>query len=280
MPEHIDIKRLLEIMARLRDPVKGCPWDLEQTFETIAPYTIEEAYEVADAIARNDMKNLKRELGDLLFQSIYHAQMAEEAGYFDFSDVVNSICQKMVKRHPHVFGEGRVKNASDQVKTWEDIKANERIEEAKSKITNSDKVYLPGALDGLPGNLPSIKMAEKLQKRAARVGFDWSDTENVINKIREELIEVVQEFQADDISKVRLTDEIGDLLFACINLSRKAKVDPETALRVANLKFERRFRRIEELLALQGRTPNDANLSEMENLWMQTKAEERANRDL
>ena len=280
MPEHIDIKRLLEIMARLRDPVKGCPWDLEQTFETIAPYTIEEAYEVADAIARNDMKNLKRELGDLLFQSIYHAQMAEEAGYFDFSDVVNSICQKMVKRHPHVFGEGQVKNASDQVKTWEDIKANERIEEAKSKITNSDKVYLPGALDGLPGNLPSIKMAEKLQKRAARVGFDWSDTENVINKIREELIEVVQEFQADDISKVRLTDEIGDLLFACINLSRKAKVDPETALRVANLKFERRFRRIEELLALQGRTPNDANLSEMENLWMQTKAEERANRDL
>ena len=280
MPEHIDIKRLLEIMARLRDPVEGCPWDLEQTFETIAPYTIEEAYEVADAIARNDMKNLKRELGDLLFQSIYHAQMAEEAGYFDFSDVVNSICQKMVKRHPHVFGEGRVKNASDQVKTWEDIKANERIEEAKSKITNSDKVYLPSALDGLPGNLPSIKMAEKLQKRAARVGFDWSDTENVINKIREELIEVVQEFQADDISKVRLTDEIGDLLFACINLSRKAKVDPETALRVANLKFERRFRRIEELLALQGRTPNDANLSEMENLWMQTKAEERANRDL
>ena len=280
MPEHIDIKRLLEIMARLRDPVEGCPWDLEQTFETIAPYTIEEAYEVADAIARNDMKNLKRELGDLLFQSIYHAQMAEEAGYFDFSDVVNSICQKMVKRHPHVFGEGRVKNASDQVKTWEDIKANERIEEAKSKITNSDKVYLPSALDGLPGNLPSIKMAEKLQKRAARVGFDWSDTENVINKIREELIEVVQEFQADDISKVRLTDEIGDLLFACINLFRKAKVDPETALRVANLKFERRFRRIEELLALQGRTPNDANLSEMENLWMQTKAEERANRDL
>ena len=280
MPEHTDIMRLLEIMARLRDPVEGCPWDLEQTFETIAPYTIEEAYEVADAIARNDMKNLKRELGDLLFQSIYHAQMAKEAGYFDFSDVVNSICQKMVKRHPHVFGEGQVKNASDQVKTWEDIKANERIEEAKSKITNSDKVYLPSALDGLPGNLPSIKMAEKLQKRAARVGFDWSDTENVINKIREELIEVVQEFQADDISKVRLTDEIGDLLFACINLSRKAKVDPETALRVANLKFERRFRRIEELLALQGRTPNDANLSEMENLWMQTKAEERANRDL
>ena len=255
---------LLEIMARLRNPKNGCPWDIEQTFTTIAPYTIEEAYEVADAIARTDMSALKDELGDLLFQAVYHARMAEEAGHFTFADVVDAICEKMVRRHPHVFGDATVKDADAQTKAWEDHKAKERAENTAAS---------PSALDGVPANLPAMKQAEKLQKRAARVGFDWTEGKDVIGKIHEELGEVTEEFQNPSTDTARLTDELGDLLFACVNLARKAGIDPGTALRGTNLKFETRFRRIEALLAAQGKSTTGASLEEMEALWVQAKSE-------
>jgi ATP diphosphatase len=264
------IPELIEIMARLRAPVGGCPWDVEQTFSTIAPYTIEEAYEVADAIARTDMESLKDELGDLLFQAVYHARMAEEAGHFAFPDVVGAICDKMVRRHPHVFGDVTVANADAQTKAWEDHKATERA--------NALQTGAPSALDGVPTNLPAMKRAEKLQKRAARVGFDWTDAKDVLGKIHEELGEVTEEFQKPNINSSRLTDEIGDLLFACVNLARKADIDPGTALRGTNLKFERRFRRVEALLAAKGKPPDQASLKEMESLWVQAKIEERRGR--
>jgi nucleoside triphosphate diphosphatase len=260
---------LLEIMARLRDPKTGCPWDIEQTFDSIAPYTIEEAYEVADAIARGDLDSLKDELGDLLFQAVYHAQMAEEAGHFTFIDIVGAICDKMVRRHPHVFGNAKVEDADAQTKAWEKHKAAERAAASNNTIP-------PSALDGVPAGLPAMKQAEKLQKRAARVGFDWTEAKDVIGKIHEELGEVTEEFQKPETDAARLTDEIGDLLFACVNLSRKADIDPGTALRGTNLKFERRFRRVEALLAAKGKTPEQAGLEEMETLWVQAKAEERA----
>ena len=263
-----DIADLIEVMARLRAPEVGCPWDIEQTFATIAPYTIEEAYEVADAIARGDMASLKDELGDLLFQSVYHARMAEEAGHFKFEDVVAAICAKMIRRHPHVFGDEVIATVGAQNSRWEEHKAAERADK-KGASGNATSV-----LDDIPATLPAMKHAEKLQKRAARVGFDWPNAAQVLDKIDEEIGEI-KEAMAANAGPARITDEIGDLLFACVNLARKANIDPGMALRGTSLKFERRFRRIEELLSGQGKTPAQANLDEMETFWRQAKDEEK-----
>ena len=263
-----DIADLIEVMARLRAPEVGCPWDIEQTFATIAPYTIEEAYEVADAIARGDMASLKDELGDLLLQSVYHARMAEEAGHFKFEDVVAAICAKMIRRHPHVFGDEVIATVGAQNSRWEEHKAAERADK-KAASGNAASV-----LDDIPATLPAMKHAEKLQKRAARVGFDWPDAAQVLDKIDEEIGEI-KEAMAANAGPARITDEIGDLLFACVNLARKANIDPGMALRGTSLKFERRFRRIEELLSGQGKTPAQANLDEMETFWRQAKDEEK-----
>ncbi|MSQ87483.1 MAG: nucleoside triphosphate pyrophosphohydrolase [Alphaproteobacteria bacterium] len=263
-----DIADLIEVMARLRAPEVGCPWDIEQTFATIAPYTIEEAYEVADAIARGDMASLKDELGDLLLQSVYHARMAEEAGHFKFEDVVAAICAKMIRRHPHVFGDEVIATVGAQNSRWEEHKAAERADK-KAASGNATSV-----LDDIPATLPAMKHAEKLQKRAARVGFDWPDATQVLDKIDEEIGEI-KEAMAANAGPERITDEIGDLLFACVNLARKANIDPGMALRGTSLKFERRFRRIEELLSGQGKTPAQANLDEMETFWRQAKDEEK-----
>ena len=256
--------RLLAVMAWLRDRQHGCPWDVEQTFHTIAPYTIEEAYEVADAIERDDLPALKEELGDLLLQVVYHAQMAQEAGAFAFADVAAAIADKMVDRHPHVFGDARVATAEAQTVSWEARKAAERA----AKAAGAEPT---GALDGVALALPALLRAEKIQKRAARVGFDWKDTGPVIDKIEEELGELRAELAAETIDQARLTDEMGDVLFAVANLARHCKVDPEAALRATNYKFERRFRYIERRLAETGRTPADATLEEMEALWQEAK---------
>jgi len=259
------------VMVRLRDPKTGCPWDVEQTFATIAPYTIEEAFEVADAIARKDMAGLKEELGDLLLQVVFHARMAEEAGLFTFADVAEGIAAKMVRRHPHVFGTEKIESAAAQTEAWEKLKAAER---AATRGTEAP----PSVLDGLPSGLPALKQAQKLQKRAARVGFDWTDAKDIVGKIQEELDEVRAEFGEDGAPRTSegLTDELGDLLFACVNLARKAEIDPGMALRGTNLKFERRFRRVEALLRAAGKTPESASLEEMEELWVRAKMEERA----
>ncbi len=259
--------RLLEIMARLRAPVGGCPWDIEQTFATIAPYTIEEAYEVADAIERGDMGDLKDELGDLLLQVVFHARIAEEAGDFDFAAVAAAICEKMVRRHPHVFGEEQVEGVADQSVRWEAIKAAERAGKGLGEEP-------AGVLHGVPVTLPALTRAAKLTKRAARVGFDWPDCAEVIAKIREEVEEVEAEIAAGDLDKAR--EELGDLLFVCANLARKLEVEPETALRSANAKFIRRFSHIEARLAAQGRSPAASDLQEMDALWDEAKAIERA----
>jgi ATP diphosphatase len=265
-----DIQELLDIMVRLRSRDGGCPWDVEQTFATVAPYTIEEAYEVADAIARQNMPALKDELGDLLFQVVFHARIAEEANLFRFADVVGAISDKMVHRHPHVFGSTKFDNLEAQTAAWENLKAAER-DAARAPGTP------PSVLDGLPASLPALKQAEKLQKRAARVGFDWTDAKDILGKIQEELDEVRAEFRTDGqpTSTERLSDELGDLLFACVNLARKAGIDPGMALRGTNLKFERRFRRVEALLRAAGKAPEGASLDEMEELWIQAKHEER-----
>jgi ATP diphosphatase len=266
------VARLIEIMARLRDPDAGCPWDREQTFRTIAPYTIEEAYEVADAIERGDMAALKEELGDLLFQVVFYAQMGREAGHFDFHAIATEIADKMVRRHPHVFGEARIETAEAQTLAWEEHKAAERKRRAAAEKRR------PSPLDGIPTALPALTRAEKLQKRAARVGFDWPEAAQVLDKIEEEIGELRAELAAPVVSDVahraRLEDEIGDLFFALVNLARHLGVDPEQALRGTSLKFERRFRRIDELLEAQGRTLSEASLDEMEALWQQAKAEE------
>ena len=266
-----DIAELLDIMARLRDPNGGCPWDVEQSFETIAPYTIEEAYEVADAIARKDMAGLKEELGDLLLQVVFHARIAEEAGLFRFADVVGGISDKMVHRHPHVFGSAKVESAAAQTAAWENLKAAER---AAARAASGQP---PSVLDGLPAGLPALKQAEKLQKRAARVGFDWTEAKDVVGKIQEELDEVREEFGAEGTprDRERFADELGDLLFACVNLARKAGVDPGMALRGTNLKFDRRFRRVETLLRAEGKSPESSSLAEMEEKWVAAKLEER-----
>ena len=261
------IERLLRVMARLRDPEGGCPWDLEQDFSTIAPYTIEEAYEVADAIARADMADLEDELGDLLLQVAYHAQMAKEAGHFDFETVAQRIAAKMIRRHPHVFGDAEVADAAAQSLAWEETKALERRDKARAQGEAAS------LLEGVPLALPALTRAQKLQRRAARVGFDWPDAAPVLAKIEEELGELRAEIAAA-APRARLADELGDLLFAVVNLGRHLGVDGEAALRQTNAKFERRFRAIEASLAAAGRTLEDASLDELEALWQQAKAAE------
>jgi ATP diphosphatase len=256
--------RLLAVMAWLRDRQHGCPWDVDQTFRTIAPYTIEEAYEVADAIERDDLGALKEELGDLLLQVVYHAQMAHETGAFGFADVASAIAEKMVDRHPHVFGDAMVATAEAQTVSWEARKAAERT----AKRAGAEPA---GALDGVARALPALLRAEKIQKRAARVGFDWKQTGPVIDKIEEELGELRAELTAGNVDPARLTDELGDVLFAVANLARHCKIDPEAALRATNDKFERRFRHIERRLGEAGRKPADATLEEMEALWQEAK---------
>ena len=256
-----EIERLHAIMARLRDRETGCPWDIEQDFATIAPYTVEEAYEVADAIERQAWDELPGELGDLLFQSVYHAQMAEEAGMFTLTDVVRGITDKMIARHPHVFGsESREKSAEQQTADWEAQKARER---GPARV-----------LDGVAVGLPALTRAVKLQKRAARVGFDWPSTDEVIAKLTEEAAELVE--ARDTLTQTEVEEEFGDLLFVVANLARHLKVDPETALRAANAKFTRRFTKIEDWLAEAGKTPAQSDLAEMDALWNRAKAEEKA----
>lgn len=263
------MNRLLEIMVRLRDPDSGCPWDIEQTFETIAPYTIEEAYEVADAIEQKDMSSLRDELGDLLLQVVYHTRMAEEAGLFTFEDVAEGIADKMVRRHPHVFGDQDIADAEAQTVNWEEQKAAERREKAAGNTEPES------ALDGVARTLPGLIRAEKLTKRAARVGFDWPEVEQVFNQLDEETVELRDEISASEMDTDRIEDELGDMLFVMANLARKLKVDPEQAVRRANTKFERRFRRVEALLREEGRSCEDATLEEMDEKWREVKREER-----
>ena len=269
-----DISRLNEIMAALRTPETGCPWDLEQTFATIAPYTLEEAYEVADAIERGDVANLREELGDLLLQVVFHARMAEEEGRFDFGDVVDAITRKLIRRHPHVFGDAR-DLSSDEVKAlWGRIKAEEKRERAEARrAAGLPAEAAAGALAGVPLALPALTRALKLQEKAGKVGFDWNDPRAVLAKLREEIDEVEAELDAGDAERV--AGEVGDLLFAVANLARHLSVDPEAALRGANAKFERRFAHIESRLGEAGRAPADATLDEMEALWSEAKQRER-----
>ncbi|MGK9167180.1 nucleoside triphosphate pyrophosphohydrolase [Inquilinus limosus] len=259
-------RRLIEVMARLRDPETGCPWDVEQTFRTIAPYTIEEAYEVADAIERDAMDELKDELGDLLFQVAFHSRMAEERGAFDFADVAAGIVEKMIRRHPHVFGDAPV-DADGMPAQWERQKAEERAAKAKAEGRPA------GALDGIAAGLPSLTRALKLQKRAARVGFDWTDPADILDKIEEEAAEIRAEVR-EGAPRERIEDEIGDLLFCAVNLARRYEVDPDSALRRTNAKFERRFRHLEAALRAAGRDPAEASLDEMEALWVAAKRAE------
>ncbi|MCH9747534.1 MAG: nucleoside triphosphate pyrophosphohydrolase [Alphaproteobacteria bacterium] len=257
------IERLLEIMRRLRDPDTGCPWDIKQTFKTIASYTIEEAYEVADAVERSDWNDLEGELGDLLLQSVYHATIGEEAGYFTFQTIITNISNKMIARHPHVFGsESREKSVEQQIDDWENIKAEER----------STKKHI-GVLDGIASNLPALTRALKLQKRAARVGFDWPNTDHVLAKISEESAELIE--ARETLNKDNMIDEMGDLLFVIANLSRHLNIDPEEALRRTNAKFVRRFNSIEYALSQMGKKPEDSTLEEMDDLWNDAKMVEK-----
>ena len=258
------IDRLIQIMERLRDPDGGCPWDVAQTFATIAPYTIEEAYEVADAIERGDLDDLKGELGDLLFQVVFHARMAEEQGLFAFDDVAVAMADKLERRHPHVFGDEAARtDAASQKARWEDIKAGERVAKAQH-----------GVLDDVPVGLPALARAAKLTKRAGRVGFDWPSTDEVFDKLHEEVAELRAEIAAGDLDKAH--EEMGDLLFVVANLARKLEVEPEDALRGANAKFIRRFGFIEAELAKDGRTPDQSDLAEMDALWNAAKAAEKS----
>lgn len=263
-PTLAPINRLIEIMARLRDPQTGCPWDLEQDFKSIAAYTVEEAYEVADAIEHEQYEDLKDELGDLLLQVVFHARMAQEAGLFDFDDVAGAINDKMIRRHPHVFGDTVQRDSAAQTVEWEAQKARERAASAKGD----------GVLADIPLALPAVKRAQKLQARAARVGFDWPDAEQVFDKVAEEIAEVREAIQLNDADEI--AEEIGDLMFVCTNLGRKLKVDVEAATRSANAKFERRFAHIEHSLAAVGRRPEQASLEEMEALWHEAKLIDKA----
>jgi MazG family protein len=256
--------RLLAIMARLRDPEDGCPWDQEQTFATIAPYTVEEAYEVADAIERNDLTDLKDELGDLLLQVVFHARMAEEQGAFAFEDVAQAINDKMIRRHPHVFADETYASLADQKAGWDDLKAAER----------KDKGRAASLLDDVPVGLPALTRAVKLSKRAARVGFVWPDISHVVAKLHEEVAELEEEIAAGDLEKAR--QEMGDVLFVVANLARTLEVDPEDSLRFTNAKFTRRFQYIEGKLAERGKTPDQSDLAEMDALWDEAKAAEKA----
>jgi len=265
------LDRLLGIMARLRDPKNGCPWDLEQSFRSIVPHTIEEAYEVADAIERDDMKALPGELGDLLFQVVFYAQMAAEEGHFRMADVLAAINDKMIARHPHVFGSASIETAEAQTVAWEVQKANERAAEAAAAGRAIS------VLDGVAAGLPALTRAEKLQKRAARIGFDWPEAAPVIDKVEEEIAELKAEL--GDRKPERLDEELGDLLFACANLARHLGVDPEGALRRANQKFERRFKRMESIAAAEsgtggGQVAMPTSLEQLEALWQRVKAEE------
>lgn len=260
------LPRLLEIMARLRDPKTGCPWDIEQDFKSIAPYTIEEAYEVADAIEKEDMDELEGELGDLLLQVVYYTQMASEDGTFTFDSVTQKIADKMIHRHPHVFGdENRDKSAEQQTADWEKIKAAERANKGQKHART---------LDGVASNLPALTRAVKLQKRAARVGFDWPSTKGVLDKINEESHELVE--AREKLSHSEQVEEYGDLMFVMANLARHLKIDPEEALRKANTKFTRRFEGIEDKLSNMGKTPQQSNLKEMDALWDAVKVDERS----
>jgi nucleoside triphosphate diphosphatase len=272
-----DISRLIEIMAQLRTPVTGCPWDLEQDFATIAPYTIEEAYEVADAIARGDLDDLREELGDLLLQVVYHARMAEEQDAFAFGDVVEAITRKMIRRHPHVFADkdGNIQPAGVK-SAWERIKAEEKAERAarrpaEDKHQQSEHKSL---LSGVKAGQPALVRAMELQRKASTVGFDWNDPRAVLAKIREEADEIEAALDLGEADK--LSEETGDLLFALVNLARHVGADPETALRGTNAKFERRFAHIERALAAQGRTLEAASLDEMDELWNEAKEEEKS----
>lgn len=258
------LPRLLEIMRRLRDPETGCPWDIEQDFATIAPYTIEEAYEVADAIEREAWDELKGELGDLLFQSVFHAQMATERGLFTFDEVADTMSDKMVARHPHVFGdESRDKSPEQQTRDWETVKAAERAGKAQQ-----------GTLDGVALGLPALLRAVKLQNRAARVGFDWPDISQVVDKIVEEAGELAE--ARDTLSQAEIEEEFGDMLFVIANLARHLKIEPEAALRATNAKFVRRFEGVEAKLKARGKTPQESDLAEMDALWDEVKAEEKS----
>jgi nucleoside triphosphate diphosphatase len=256
---------LIEIMAALRTPLSGCPWDLEQTFETIAPYTIEEAYEVADAITRADLTDLREELGDLLLQVVFHARMAEERGAFDFGDVVYAITEKLLRRHPHVFGDAGPMPVEAVNALWDQIKAQEKAARAPGEAGAT-------TIGDVPAGLPALLRALKLQTRAAKVGFDWADPRSVLAKIREEIDEIEAAMVAEPAEQIAA--EIGDLLFAVVNLARHLGANPDSALRATNAKFERRFRAIETALLAQGKSPSDATLAEMEALWEAAKADE------
>jgi MazG family protein len=248
----------------LRDPKDGCAWDVEQTFETIAPYTVEEAYEVAEAIDNNDMDALKDELGDLMFQAVFHARMAEEAGYFNFSDVIDAISDKMIRRHPHVFGDENYRDAEEQTVAWEEQKARERAEKKQKSI-----------LDGVTVGLPALTRAVKLQKRAARVGFDWPSTSGVIDKLNEEMLELSEELIADKQDQEKIEEEFGDMMFVYANLARHLKIDPEQALKKANNKFTRRFNKIEQEIVNKESSFGQYSLNELEEFWQQAKIEEK-----
>jgi len=260
-----DIGRLLEIMAALRTPETGCPWDLAQNFSTIAPYTLEEAYEVADAIARDDLADLKDELGDLLLQVVFHARMAEEQGAFDFGDVVQAITEKLIRRHPHVFADEKSPTPRAVEGLWERIKAEEKA---------ANKTGQTSALAGIPVALPALSRALKLQMKASKVGFDWNDPRAVLRKIREEADEIEAELDRSEANKTATAGEVGDLLFAVVNLARHLDADPEAVLRQTNLKFERRFAAIERALAARGKAPQEVSLAEMDALWNEAKAAE------
>lgn len=251
-----NIQRLLNIMSRLRDPQGGCPWDLKQTYATIVPYTLEEAYEVADAIARESFDELKDELGDLLFQVVFYAQMAKEQGRFEFDDCVAAICDKLERRHPHVFGDVSADNAEAVLKNWEALKSAERKDVGQHSV-----------LDNIPQAMPALSRAYKLQKRCANVGFDWPDVQGCWDKVKEEIIEVEQ----CEAGSAELAEELGDLMFALVNVVRKHKLDPEAVLRAANSKFEKRFRAVEQALAEQGKSPEQSDLAEMDALWNKVK---------
>lgn len=264
-----DISRLIEIMAALRDPETGCPWDIEQTFATIAPYTVEEAHEVAEAIARNDMVDLRDELGDLLLQVVYHARMAEEIGAFAFPDVVEAINAKLIRRHPHVFGDVDARAAGAAKASWDRIKAEEK---AARRAERGGADTPAGLLSEVARGLPPLARALKLQEKASTVGFDWNDPKAVLAKLREEIAEIEEVLAEPEPPAERLTDEVGDLLFVVVNLARHLKVDAEQALRGTNAKVERRFAAIERALAEDGRTPRESSLDEMEALWQAAKA--------
>ncbi|MDX3808973.1 nucleoside triphosphate pyrophosphohydrolase [Bosea thiooxidans] len=270
-----DIARLIEIMAALRTPGTGCPWDLEQDFASIAPYTVEEAYEVADAIARGDKLDLKDELGDLLLQVVFHARMAEEEGSFAFPDVVEAITSKLVRRHPHVFGDTRDLSPAEVKVLWHQIKAREKADKAAARAAAGSPPQEEdrGVLAGVPHSLPALTRAWKLQARASTVGFDWNDARLVLDKIREEAQEIDEALASGD--KAAIHEEIGDLLFVIANLARHVDADPEGCLAAANIKFERRFKGIEAALEAEGRTAEDASLDEMEALWQAVKKAEK-----